>query len=185
MGKAEPRYFHDSNLFFLPSSVSHVFNGVTEPRDYAPPAGSAIYISPTYTQTQREKILAAYPMRVPMEALRGWKRLTGEFLHHEMATDLELRRSHQEKAYELYFQQARGNIRVQADAETEPEHGFLRRVALPLLLLREDQEKLTINGLPVKDYMTKMGWDKPKLKLHQPPRSAKVYAFPVRALAAV
>jgi hypothetical protein len=157
------------------------FYGLTVPQDYAAPYNSAIYISPTFNRKDRERLLSAYPQRVPMESLRGWRRLTREFLCYEMSTDLQLRRSHQMKAYELYFEQARGNIRILAD----PADGFLRDVALPLMMLRKDQDSFTINGLHIDTYLQTMGWSKALPPPVVASTRAKVYDFSTRALAAV
>lgn len=172
MAQAGPQYYYDSDLFFLPHNTRQVFYGLTIPQDYAAPYNSAIYISPTFPREKRERLLSAYPQRVPMESLRGWRRLTRELLCYEMSTDLQLRQSHQRKAYELYFEQARGNIRILAD----PADSFLRDVALPLMMLRNDQDSFTINGLSIDVYLQEMGWSKTAPLPVTPPR-AKVYPF--------
>lgn len=150
----------DCNLTFLADNVAHVFNGLTTAENYKPAYGRAIYISPHLPATIAKTYRNAYPSRLSMEKMEGWTYLTDVFLHEEMQ-DPQLRASHRETALDLYFQQARGDIRICAD-NSEPASGYLRRRGLPILEVRASlgEDIITINGQSVTDFMRKKGWSR-------------------------
>lgn len=167
--------YRDSSLFFIPDDPEQVFNGLTTGHDYVVGRDQGMVVAGAVSFAQVQAMRKAYPGKIPMEATRGWSYLVHGFLHHEMSTDLEVRRNNWQEAQRVYCGMLRGDVRVVADFAAEPAGGFLRRELMPLLLMERPDAVTSVNHMTPADFMHWAGWDKEGS--NNPPRRAQIFQF--------
>ena len=141
-----------------------VLQNVRDLRDFHPPRGAGIIISPKTSDIHRDQALKANHHKVPLERTPGWLRLAerGVFDDQSAVNTQFMRRLLQP----LYAEGCKGDITLVADKKEAPD-GFIRSVIIPAGVM--GRQDVTVNGRTPNDYLQQQGWIE-SIRDPRPPR---------------